>query len=131
MQARIDIHGNTVAGKKFQIIVRVNTPDTAQRLGHELVNRDRVDFLTGLALRPDAVRRNRPQQGVPKYFVPDSSGYYWTKQSRVFFDDRELKVLDIKHPGAALMPRNLAELWPWWERVRGARSPFQHPRKAT
>jgi branched-chain amino acid transport system substrate-binding protein len=58
MQAYIDIHGDTVAGKKIEIIVRdntTNTPDTAKRLAQELVNRDRVDFLTGFALTPDAV----------------------------------------------------------------------------
>jgi branched-chain amino acid transport system substrate-binding protein len=58
MLAYIDNHGDTVAGKKIEIIVRdntTNTPDNAKRLAQELASRDRVDFLAGFALTPDAL----------------------------------------------------------------------------
>jgi branched-chain amino acid transport system substrate-binding protein len=58
MLAYMDNHGDTVAGKKIEVIVRdnsSNTPDTAKRLAQELLTRDRVDFLTGFALTPDAL----------------------------------------------------------------------------
>jgi branched-chain amino acid transport system substrate-binding protein len=58
MQAYMANYGDTVAGRKVEIIVRDNTtstPENAKRLAQELVNRDRVDFLAGFALSPDAL----------------------------------------------------------------------------
>jgi branched-chain amino acid transport system substrate-binding protein len=58
MQAYMANYGDTVAGKKVEIIVRDNTtstPENAKRLAQELVNRDGVDFLAGFALSPDAL----------------------------------------------------------------------------
>src|SRR3989440_479821 len=51
-------HGDTVAGKKIEII-RKDTggpaPDVAKRLAQELVVRDRVDMLAGFTLTPNAL----------------------------------------------------------------------------
>jgi branched-chain amino acid transport system substrate-binding protein len=51
-------HGDTVAGKKIEII-RKDTggiaPDVAKRLAQELLTRDKVDILTGLILTPNAL----------------------------------------------------------------------------
>ena len=51
-------HGDTVAGKKIEII-RKDTggiaPDVAKRLAQELVTRDRADILVGFALTPNAL----------------------------------------------------------------------------
>ena len=51
-------HGDTVAGKKIEII-RKDTggpnPDVAKRLAQELVVRDKVDILAGFALTPEAL----------------------------------------------------------------------------
>ncbi|WP_325170224.1 ABC transporter substrate-binding protein [Noviherbaspirillum pedocola] len=58
MQAYMANYGDTVAGKKVEIIVRdntTNTPETARRLAQELITRERVDFLAGFALSPDAL----------------------------------------------------------------------------
>ena len=58
MQAYMANYGDTVAGKKVEIIVRdnaTNTPENAKRLAQELVSRDGVDFLAGFALSPDAL----------------------------------------------------------------------------
>jgi branched-chain amino acid transport system substrate-binding protein len=58
MQAYMANYGDTVAGKKVEIIVRDNTtstPENAKRLAQELVNREKVDFLAGFALSPDAL----------------------------------------------------------------------------
>jgi branched-chain amino acid transport system substrate-binding protein len=52
------IHGDTVAGRKIEVVVRdnsANTPDMAKRLAQELLTRDKVSFLTGFALTPDAL----------------------------------------------------------------------------
>ncbi|MFY9685091.1 MAG: ABC transporter substrate-binding protein [Pseudolabrys sp.] len=50
-------HGDTVAGKKIEII-RKDTggpnPDVAKRLAQELVVRDKVDILAGFVLTPEA-----------------------------------------------------------------------------
>lgn len=57
MQAYAANHGDTVAGKKVQIILRdnsANSPDMAKRLAQELITREHVDFLAGFALSSDA-----------------------------------------------------------------------------
>jgi branched-chain amino acid transport system substrate-binding protein len=51
-------HGDTVAGKKIELIVKDTggvAPDLAKRLAQELVVRDKVDILTGLVLTPNAL----------------------------------------------------------------------------
>jgi branched-chain amino acid transport system substrate-binding protein len=51
-------HGDTVAGKKIEIIVKdvggINPP-VAKRLAEELITRDNVDILAGFALTPNAL----------------------------------------------------------------------------
>ena len=51
-------HGDTVAGKKIEILARDTTgpaPEIAKRLAQELVVRDKVDFLAGFGLTPEAL----------------------------------------------------------------------------
>jgi branched-chain amino acid transport system substrate-binding protein len=51
-------HGDTVAGRKIEIIRRDVTgvaPDLAKRLARELVTRDKVDFLAGFGLTPNTL----------------------------------------------------------------------------
>ena len=51
-------HGDTMAGKKIEVIVRDTTgpaPEIAKRLAQELVVRDQVDFLAGFGLTPEAM----------------------------------------------------------------------------
>jgi branched-chain amino acid transport system substrate-binding protein len=50
-------HGNMVAGKKIELIIKDTTgpaPDVAKRLAQELVVKDNVDFLAGFGLTPNA-----------------------------------------------------------------------------
>jgi branched-chain amino acid transport system substrate-binding protein len=50
-------HGNTVAGKKIEIIRRDTggiAPDVAKRLAQELIVREKVDILAGFSLSPNA-----------------------------------------------------------------------------
>ena len=52
------LHGDTVAGKKIEIVTRDSTgpaPEVAKRLAQELVVQDKVDFLTGFGLTPEAL----------------------------------------------------------------------------
>ena len=58
MKAYMKQHGDTVAGKKIEIIQRDTTgpaPDVAKRLAQELVTRDNVDILVGFGLTPNAL----------------------------------------------------------------------------
>jgi len=58
VQLYLKQHGDTVAGKKIEIIKRDTTgaaPDIAKRLAQELVTRDKVDFLAGFVLTPNAL----------------------------------------------------------------------------
>ncbi|MFC5481270.1 ABC transporter substrate-binding protein [Massilia suwonensis] len=51
-------HGATVAGKKVEIVIRDTTgpaPEVAKRLAQELVVREKVDFLAGFGLTPEAL----------------------------------------------------------------------------
>ena len=58
MKAYMKQHGDTVAGKKIEIVQKDTTgpaPDVAKRLAQELVTRDNVDFLVGFGLTPNAM----------------------------------------------------------------------------
>ncbi len=58
MKAYMKLHGDTVAGKKIEIIQKDTTgpaPDVAKRLAQELVSRDNVDMLVGFGLTPNAM----------------------------------------------------------------------------
>ena len=58
MKAYMKQHGDTVAGKKIEVVQRDTTgpaPDVAKRLAQELVTRDNVDFLVGFGLTPNAL----------------------------------------------------------------------------
>ena len=58
MRTWLRMHGDTVAGRKVQIIVRDTTgpnPEIAKRLAQELVTRDKVDFLAGFGFTPEAL----------------------------------------------------------------------------
>lgn len=62
MKAGIDtylrLHGDTVAGKKLQIIYKDDTgpqADVAKRLATELISRDNVDIITGFVFTPNAM----------------------------------------------------------------------------
>jgi len=51
-------NGDTVAGRKVEILTRDTTgpaPDVAKRLAQELVVQDKVDFLAGFGLTPEAL----------------------------------------------------------------------------
>ncbi len=52
------INGTTVAGRKVEVIIRDTggpSPEVAKRLAQELVVRDKVDFLAGFGLTPEAL----------------------------------------------------------------------------
>ena len=56
--AYIKAHGDTVAGRKVELIVKDTTgasPDVAKRLAQELITNDNVDFLAGFGLTPNAL----------------------------------------------------------------------------
>jgi len=58
MKAYLAANGDHVAGKKLELVVRDTTgaaPDVARRLAQELVTRDKVQFLAGFGLTPNAM----------------------------------------------------------------------------
>ncbi len=79
-------HGNTVAGKRIELIVRDdgNVADNTKRLAQELVVTDKVAFLAGfgltplaLATAPIATEAKVPQvvMGAATAIIPDRSPY--------------------------------------------------------
>jgi branched-chain amino acid transport system substrate-binding protein len=58
MKAYMKQHGDTVAGKKIELVQKDTggpAPDVAKRLAQELVTRDNVDILVGFGLTPNAL----------------------------------------------------------------------------
>jgi branched-chain amino acid transport system substrate-binding protein len=58
MKAYMKVNGDTVAGKKIEIVQKDTTgpsPEVAKRLAQELVTRDNVDILVGFGLTPNAL----------------------------------------------------------------------------
>ena len=58
MKAYMKIHGDTVAGKKIEILQKDDggpAPELAKRLTQELVTRDNVDLLVGFGFTPNAL----------------------------------------------------------------------------
>jgi branched-chain amino acid transport system substrate-binding protein len=58
MKAYMKQHGDTVAGKKIEIVQKDTggpSPDVAKRLAQELITRDNVDILVGFGLTPNAL----------------------------------------------------------------------------
>jgi branched-chain amino acid transport system substrate-binding protein len=58
IKAFMKLHGDTVAGKKVELLIRDTTgplPDVAKRHAQELVVREKVDFLAGFGLTPEAL----------------------------------------------------------------------------
>jgi branched-chain amino acid transport system substrate-binding protein len=58
MNAWLKIHGDTIAGRKIDLLVRDTggpNPEVAKRLAQELVTRDKVDFLAGFGFTPEAL----------------------------------------------------------------------------
>ena len=65
-------HGDTVAGKKIEIIRRDvggPAPDVAKRLAQELVVRDGVDMLAGFLLTPNALAAADVSAQAKKFMV--------------------------------------------------------------
>jgi branched-chain amino acid transport system substrate-binding protein len=58
IKAYMKANGDVVAGKKIELVVRDTTgpaPEVAKRLAQELVTRDKVQFLAGFGLTPNAM----------------------------------------------------------------------------
>jgi branched-chain amino acid transport system substrate-binding protein len=65
-------HGDTVAGKKVEIIRKDAggpSPDVAKRLAQELVVRDGVDILAGFVLTPNALAASDVSDQAKKFMV--------------------------------------------------------------
>jgi len=57
-RAYVKAHGDTVAGRKVELVVKDTTgmaPDVAKRQAQELITNDKVDFLAGFGLTPNAL----------------------------------------------------------------------------
>ncbi|HEY5609529.1 MAG TPA: ABC transporter substrate-binding protein, partial [Alphaproteobacteria bacterium] len=65
-------HGDTVAGKKIELIVKDTggiAPDVAKRLAQELVVRDKVDILGGFVLTPNTLAAADVSAEAKKFMV--------------------------------------------------------------
>ena len=81
-------HGDTVSGRKVEVLYRDTTgpaPDVAKRLAQELVTRDKVDFLAGFGLTPNAlaVAPVATQAKVPMVIMNAASSVITTRSPYV------------------------------------------------
>src|SRR6476620_11685341 len=68
----IKMHGDTVAGRKIELITKDvggPAPDVAKRLSQELVLRDNVDILAGFVLTPNAMAAGDISKEAKKFMV--------------------------------------------------------------
>src|SRR6267154_192438 len=68
----IKMHGDTVAGRKIELITKDvggPAPDVAKRLSQELVVRDNVDILAGYVLTPNAMAAGDVSAEAKKFMV--------------------------------------------------------------
>jgi branched-chain amino acid transport system substrate-binding protein len=72
IQAYMKQHGDTVAGKKVELIIKdvggINPP-VAKRLSQELVVRDKADILAGYVLTPNALAAGDVSKEANKFMV--------------------------------------------------------------
>jgi branched-chain amino acid transport system substrate-binding protein len=69
------MHGDTVAGKKIELITKDvggPAPDVAKRLSQELVVRDNVDILAGYVLTPNAMAGGDVSAEAKKFMIRTS-----------------------------------------------------------
>jgi branched-chain amino acid transport system substrate-binding protein len=72
VKAYMKEHGETVAGKKIELIVKDSggmAPDVAKRLAQELVVRDKVDIIAGFVLTPNALAAGDVSAEAKKFMV--------------------------------------------------------------
>src|SRR5713101_8564124 len=58
IKAYMKQHGDTVAGKKVELVLKDTTgpsPEIAKRLAQDLITHDKVDFIAGFGLTPNAL----------------------------------------------------------------------------
>jgi branched-chain amino acid transport system substrate-binding protein len=76
-QTYIKEHGDSVAGKKIEIIRRDVggfKPDIAKRFAQELIERDKVDLLTGFLLTPNTLAAADVSAATKKFMVVMNAG---------------------------------------------------------
>ena len=85
MKAWLKQHGDTVAGRKIEILERDTTgpsPEVAKRLAQDLVTTDKVDFLAGFGLTPNAlVVASVATQGKTPMVIMNAAGSVITTKS--------------------------------------------------
>jgi branched-chain amino acid transport system substrate-binding protein len=72
IQTYMKMHGDTVAGKKIELIIKDTggiNPPVAKRLAQELIVRDKVDILGGFVLTPNALAGGDVSREANKFMV--------------------------------------------------------------
>src|ERR1044072_3676974 len=94
-------HGDTVAGKKIEII-RKDTggpnPDVAKRLAQELVVRDKVDLLAGLVLTPEALGAGDVSAEAKKLMVVMNAATSIITTKSPYIARTSLTIPQLEHP---------------------------------
>src|SRR5919202_1953105 len=88
IKAYMKQHGDTVAGKKVELILKDTTgpsPEVAKRLAQDLITQDKVDFIAGFGLTPNAlaVAPLATQAKVPMIIMNAASSVITTKSPYV------------------------------------------------
>jgi branched-chain amino acid transport system substrate-binding protein len=94
-------HGDTVAGKKIELI-RKDTggpnPDVAKRLAQELVVRDKVDILAGFTLTPEALGAAGVSQEAKKLQVVMNAATSIITEKSPYIVRTSLTIPQLEYP---------------------------------
>src|SRR5690606_1680670 len=105
LQAGIDLyiakHGDTVAGKKIELIKKDTggpAADQAQRLAQELVVRDGADIIAGFALTPEALGAAPVADEAQKLMVVMNAATSIVTEQSPFIVRTSLTIPQVEYP---------------------------------
>lgn len=107
-------HGDTVAGRKVQLIKRDDggpNPENARRLAQELIINEKIDLLMGLTLTPNALAVGQVTTAAKMPTLVTNSGGYGVLEPNPYFARLSFTTGQVTFP--------LAD-WAWKQKLKNA-----------
>lgn len=99
--AFIKVHGAAVAGRKLEIVKRDDgglAPDTARRLAQELIINEKVDFLLGPTLSPNAIAVGKISTEAKMPTLLANAGGYGVLEPNPYFTRFSFTTGQVTYP---------------------------------
>lgn len=107
-------HGDTVAGRKVQLIKRDDggpNPENARRLAQDLIINEKVDIMMGLTLSPNALAAGQVTTAAKMPTLVTNSGGYGVLEPNPYFARLSFTTGQVTFP--------LAD-WAWKQKIKNA-----------